>query len=168
LTTLPGHATLVLVLTTNIGGSNTSMSIAEHIGHSLSTHRKVPNDRGVMAIAIFKLVKGTLLLALATGALALLHSDLTSVVMQWVDALQVDPDNKYVQWVLKTVMSVDDRKTKTLSAGTFLFAGLVLTEGIGLLLQKKWAAYLTTIATASFVPLESLSLQKSLVSQKLS
>jgi uncharacterized membrane protein (DUF2068 family) len=136
------------------------MSIAERIGGGVSTHRKVPNDRGVKAIAIFKLVKGTLLLALATGALALLHSDLTNVVMQWVDALQVDPDNKYVQRLLETVMSVDDRKIKTLSAGTFLFAGLFLTEGIGLLLQKKWAAYLTIIATASFVPLEVFELTK--------
>ena len=140
--------------------SDTPMSIAEHTGGSVSTHRKVPNDRGVKAIAIFKLAKGTLLLALATGALALLHSDLTNVVMQWVDALQVDPDNKYVQRLLETVMSVDDRKIKALSAGTFLFAGLFLTEGIGLLLQKNWAAYLTIIATASFVPLEVFELAK--------
>jgi len=35
-----------------------------------------------------------------------------------------------------------------------------LTEGIGLLLQKKWAAYLTIIATASFVPLEVFELAK--------
>ena len=88
------------------------MSIAERIGGGVSTHRKVPNDRGVKAIAIFKLVKGTLLLALATGALALLHSDLTNVAMQWVDALQVDPDNKYVQRLLETVMSVDELAKK--------------------------------------------------------
>ena len=100
------------------------MSIAERIGGGVSTHRKVPNDRGVKAIAIFKLLRERSCLALATGALALLHSDLTNVVMQWVDALQVDPDNKYVQRLLETVMSVDDRKIKTLSAGTFLFAGL--------------------------------------------
>src|SRR5437870_3625577 len=61
---------------------------------------------------------------------------------------------------LETVMSVDERKIKTLSAGTFLFAGLFLTEGIGLLLQKKWGAYLTIIATASFVPLEVFELAK--------
>jgi 23S rRNA-/tRNA-specific pseudouridylate synthase len=32
--------------------------------------------------------------------------------MQWVDALQVDPDNKYVQRLLETVMSVDELAKK--------------------------------------------------------
>jgi uncharacterized membrane protein (DUF2068 family) len=41
-----------------------------------------------------------------------------------------------------------------LSGLTFFYASLFLTEGIGLLRQKRWAEYLTVVATASLIPLE--------------
>jgi uncharacterized membrane protein (DUF2068 family) len=40
------------------------------------------------------------------------------------------------------------------SFGTFFYAALLLTEGVGLALGKRWAEYFTIIATASFIPLE--------------
>jgi len=41
-----------------------------------------------------------------------------------------------------------------LAVGTFVYAAVFLVEGTGLLLRKRWAEYLTTIVTASFVPFE--------------
>jgi uncharacterized membrane protein (DUF2068 family) len=38
--------------------------------------------------------------------------------------------------------------------GTFFYSALSLTEGTGLLLRKRWAAYLTIISTGAFLPLE--------------
>ena len=38
--------------------------------------------------------------------------------------------------------------------------GLFVVEGMGLWRQKRWAEYLTVIATASFVPLEVYELVK--------
>jgi uncharacterized membrane protein (DUF2068 family) len=37
---------------------------------------------------------------------------------------------------------------------TFAYSGVALTEGIGLLLEKVWAEYLTLILTISFLPWE--------------
>jgi hypothetical protein len=35
-----------------------------------------------------------------------------------------------------------------------VYAGLLLTEGLGLLLRKRWAEYLTIITTAGLIPIE--------------
>ncbi len=46
------------------------------------------------------------------------------------------------------LLSLDDRKLKAIGAGTFFYAALLLTEGIGLLLRRRWAEYFTVIVTA--------------------
>src|SRR5205807_9544378 len=94
---------------------------------------------GLILIGIFKLLKGLLLLAVGIGALKLLHKDIAEVVTRWAEALRVDPDNGYIHGILTKVFWVTPKQLKELSAGTFTYAGLLLTEGIGLLLQKHWA-----------------------------
>jgi len=66
-------------------------------------------DRWIVLIAVFKLVKGVLLISAAIGALRLLHKDVAEVVERWIDALRVDPDNRYVQALLLKVLTVNDR-----------------------------------------------------------
>jgi len=107
-----------------------------------------------MLIAAFKLFKGLVLLAVAIGALRLLHRDLAGVVDHWVNAFRVDPHNRYLHWLLAKLPMVDDRKLKELSIGTFIYAAVFLTEGTGLAFHKRWAEYFTIITTSSFLPLE--------------
>lgn len=111
-------------------------------------------DRLIWLIAAFKLLKGLLLIALGIGALSLIHKDAAGVVEHWINLLRVDPDNRYVQKLLLKLSFLDQHKLEEIGAGTFLYAGLFLTEGIGLFLRKLWAQYLTIIITASFIPLE--------------
>ncbi len=117
---------------------------------------------GIWLIAIFKLVKAMLLAAVGTGALLLLHKDVADVLAQWIDLFRADPDNHYVHRLLGKLMAVNDRKLEEISAGTFIYAGLLLTEGIGLLLRKRWAEYFTAIMTALFIPLEIYELARRL------
>ncbi len=42
------------------------------------------------------------------------------------------------------------------------YALLYATEGVGLWLQKRWAEYLTTVATASLIPFEIWELTRGL------
>lgn len=112
------------------------------------------HSRGLMLIAAFKLLKGFALLAVAIGALRLLHRDLAGVVDHWVNAFRVDPHNRYIHWLLGKLPAVDDRKLKELSVGTFIYSAVFLTEGVGLALHKRWAEYFTIITTSSFLPLE--------------
>jgi len=47
-----------------------------------------------------------------------------------------------------------------LGVGTLLYAAVFATEGVGLLLAKPWAEYMTTIVTVSFLPIEAYELLK--------
>jgi uncharacterized membrane protein (DUF2068 family) len=105
-------------------------------------------------------VKGLLLLAVALEALHLLHKDLGDVSAVWVAHLHLDIDNRYVDRALGKLLALDDRKLKVISAGTFCYSALLLTEGIGLLLRRRWAEYFTVIVTGSFIPLELYELSR--------
>jgi uncharacterized membrane protein (DUF2068 family) len=112
------------------------------------------HNKGLLAIAIFKWCKSIILCALALGLLTLLHRDIGEVAERITNALRVDPDNRYLGWLLAKLSLVDERKIKTLSALTLVYSALFLVEGTGLFFEKSWAELLTVIATASFIPLE--------------
>ena len=105
-------------------------------------------------IAGFKLAKGLLLVAVGVGALRLLHRDVADVLSSWIAQLHVDPENRHVDRLLGALWGVDDRKLKAVSITAFLYAALLLTEGVGLWFRQRWAEYFTVIVTGSFIPLE--------------
>lgn len=118
-------------------------------------------------IALFKLVKGVALAAVGIGLLHLLHRDLQQTVTHWIDVLRVDPDSRFIHRILSRVLGVSPRQLRELSVGTFLYAGLFLTEGVGLLLRKRWAEYFTIISTGSLIPLELYELVERFSAVKL-
>ena len=109
---------------------------------------------GLFWIAVFKLFKATLLIAAGIGAHKLLHRDVAATVLHWVEILRVDPDNRFIHRLLTRIFAVTPAQLKAASVGTFIYAGLLLTEGMGLLLRKRWAEYFTVITTAGLIPLE--------------
>jgi uncharacterized membrane protein (DUF2068 family) len=111
-------------------------------------------DIGILLIAIFKLFKAALLLAVGIGLLSLLHKDVASALKNFLSVLHVDHDNHYIHGLVMKLGLASDHQLEAISAGSFFYAALLGTEGIGLLLKKQWAEYLTIIATASFIPLE--------------
>jgi uncharacterized membrane protein (DUF2068 family) len=116
--------------------------------------------RCLRLIAAFKLFKGLVLFAVGVGAVKLLHKDLAFEFERWADIFRVDPNNRFIHHLLERFSILDDRKLKELSVGTFFYSALLLTEGIGLLLGKRWAEFFTIIATSSFIPLEVYELTK--------
>ena len=118
------------------------------------------HGRGLRLIAAFKLLKGLALLALGIGALKLLHKDVEAIIVHWINVFQVDPHSHYLQLLLEKLSILDDRRLKELSAGTFIYSAIFLTEGAGLAFRKSWAEYLTIITTASLLPLEVYELAK--------
>ena len=105
-------------------------------------------------IAAFKLIKGALLILIGFGALHFIHRDIADSVQHYADVFRVDPENHHLNNLLVKTSLVTDRQLEEIGLGTFLYAGLFLTEGIGLLLRKRWAEYFTVIVTGSFIPLE--------------
>ena len=114
----------------------------------------------LVLIGLFKLLKGLMLIAAGVVALKLLHKDIADVVTHWVEMLGIDPEGRFVHRILAKLFSTSSKQLKDLSAGLFIYAGLFLTEGVGLLLQKHWAEYLTVITTSTLIPLEVYELAK--------
>lgn len=126
-----------------------------------ANHSRRPHDgRGLRVIAIFKLVKALLLIAVGIGAIKLLHKDLTDIASDWIAAMRVDPDNRLVHGLIAKLGLMNDRKLEELSFGSFFYAALLLTEGVGLWMKKRWAEYLTIIITCSLIPLELYEIAK--------
>jgi len=112
---------------------------------------KKHHDMGFMAIAILKLVKGLLLFLIGVGALSLMRRDTTAVVTHWAHMFQVDMHSKFIQrWLLRLGLM----RHRDLAVVAFFYSGLMFTEGIGLLMEKVWAEYMTIFITASFIPIE--------------
>jgi len=108
----------------------------------------------IRVIALFKLLKAALLIAVGMSALHLLHKDVASVAEHWVRVLGLDPGNRYVDKALAKVADLTPQKIRNFGIVSFIYAGLFLTEGIGLWMVKRWAEWFSVIITTSLVPFE--------------
>ena len=105
-------------------------------------------------IALFKLLKAAVLIAVGVGALKLLHKDVGAAVEHWVEMLGLDPNSHAIDAVLQKASNVTPDKLKELGVGSMIYAALFLVEGVGLWLEKRWAECLTVIITGSLIPFE--------------
>lgn len=105
-------------------------------------------------IAVYKLIKVLLLVALALGEARLRDSSLTDKLLIWASArphgLEHDVVTRLIQWLSGLTSS----RMHALRIVTLAYAAVFATEGIGLWMQKPWAEWLTVIITASLIPLE--------------
>jgi uncharacterized membrane protein (DUF2068 family) len=118
------------------------------------------HDQGLLLIGLFKLGKSILFLCLGFGAVHLLHKDIADEVMRLATALKFDPESRLVSLVLDKVGLIDAHRLRQISAATFGYSAVALTEGIGLLMEKVWAEYLTLFLTISFLPWELYELAR--------
>ena len=113
------------------------------------------SDRTILRlIAIFKLLKAIALIAIGVGALKLLHRDVFITLEHWIVMSGLDPGNRWVERGIEKVSNLSHAKVRGLGIVSFIYAGLFLTEGIGLWLMKRWAEWFTIIITSSLVPVE--------------
>jgi uncharacterized membrane protein (DUF2068 family) len=108
----------------------------------------------VRAIGVFKLAKAALLLMVGLVALRLVHTDVTGVLEQWVPRLGIASGSWYVGRLLVEAAKLTPTRLIDVGVGSFIYAALFLTEGIGLWLLKRWAEWMTIVITSSLVPVE--------------
>jgi uncharacterized membrane protein (DUF2068 family) len=124
--------------------------------------KKNPNvsasERWIVAIGAWKLLETALLLILGIGALKLLHKDLVDVVTRFIIDIGRDPEGHFANLILEKVALIDPHRLKQISIAVFAGAGLHAIEGVGLVLRKVWAEYITLILTASFLPWEAIEI----------
>jgi uncharacterized membrane protein (DUF2068 family) len=112
------------------------------------------HDSGLMLIGGFKLVEAVFFLLVGAGALHYLHRDLAEATLRMAARLRVDPEGRIVGFVLDHLDSVTAHRLRQIGLYTFIYAGLRVTEGLGLVFEKAWAEYLTVGVTVSFLPWE--------------
>jgi uncharacterized membrane protein (DUF2068 family) len=116
------------------------------------------HHRWLEFIGVLKLLKGAFFVALGFGLLRMLHHDLYMFALQMVEALHLDPDRQAIATLLDKITLLNDHRLKQLSAVVFIYAGLDFIEGIGLVLEKRWAEYFTLVLTVALLPLEAIKL----------
>jgi len=62
--------------------------------------------------------------------------DIGRVVEEWVARTGLDPGSRYVGRLLLTAVSLTPTKIRDLAVGSFIYAALFLTEGIGLVVAE--------------------------------
>jgi uncharacterized membrane protein (DUF2068 family) len=105
-------------------------------------------------IAVFKLLKASLLIVVGAGILRLIHNDLATELDHWIARLGLDPGNRYVDHLLSKADSISPHQVRDLGLGSLVYAALFMTEGIGLWLLQRWAEWFTVVITASLLPIE--------------
>jgi uncharacterized membrane protein (DUF2068 family) len=111
-------------------------------------------------IAVFKFFKVATLIAVGIGALKLFHQGSDGVLQHWVSELGINPGGHYADLAMSKIISLPPEKLKDVGFGSFVYAALFLTEGIGLWMMKPWAEWFTVIITGSLVPLEVYEIVK--------
>ena len=126
------------------------------------------HHNGLLTIAIFKWCNAVLLCVVAFGLLKLLHRDVSEVAENFLSSLRVDSDNEFLGMILNKLSLLDDPKLKTASAISLGYGALFTVEGFGLYFEKRWAEYLTIVATALFLPVEVYELFQKVDALKIS
>ncbi|GAC1660039.1 MAG: hypothetical protein NVS9B15_24130 [Acidobacteriaceae bacterium] len=127
----------------------------ETVGHSSGHH-----DKGLLVIGGFKLVEAVFFVLVGMGALHFLHSDLGDAALKLATRLRVDPEGRLVTFVLDHVDALTAHRLRQIGIVTFLYAAVRVAEGVGLLMEKLWAEYLTVGVTAAFLPWEMYEIVK--------
>jgi uncharacterized membrane protein (DUF2068 family) len=125
------------------------------------------SERWIILIGVWKLLEAALLLILGIGALKLLHKDLVDVVTRFIIDIGRDPEGHFANLILDKVALIDPHRLKQISIAIFAGATLHLIEGVGLVLRKTWAEYVTLILTASFLPWEVIEIIRHTTSIKV-
>jgi uncharacterized membrane protein (DUF2068 family) len=118
-------------------------------------------------IAVLKFLEaaGVILAGLAT--LKLLTPSTLDSVLAWSQALPGPSERHFVQRALDHLSGITPRQVRTLGLGAFLFAAIFLLEGVGLWLERRWAEWLSIVATSLFIPLELLEIVRHVSAPKL-
>jgi uncharacterized membrane protein (DUF2068 family) len=108
----------------------------------------------IRCIGVFKLLKAASLIVVGFGILKLIHEDVAMQLDHWIATLGFDPGSRMISHAIQKAINLSPTKFKEFGFVSFVYAGLFLTEGIGLCLLKHWAEWFTVVITSSLLPFE--------------
>jgi len=109
---------------------------------------------GLAVIAVFKVVKGVLLLLVGLGLLKLVHAEIATLFSLLIEALHLNADSRLIHALVLKIDALQPKSVLLAGLVSLGYAGMLLVEGIGLWLEFTWAAYLTVVSTSLLLPFE--------------
>jgi len=116
------------------------------------------HDAFIKVIIIERIVKAIVLVALGTGLLVAGRKGWLDIWASWAeDQLNLNVGrNIIVQLLLRLITYIGAFNHVTiLGISAIAYAALEATEGVGLAMRRRWAEYLTVIATGILIPYEA-------------
>jgi uncharacterized membrane protein (DUF2068 family) len=126
--------------------------------HALAKRCYKKADWTILAIGMLKLAKSATLLALGVALVHWRNQDLGDVASRWISHIWLGR-SQMDAWLVKLSL-VRKETISEFAVGSFAYSVLLLVEGIGLCLRKRWAEFLTVGITASLLPLELYELHR--------
>jgi uncharacterized membrane protein (DUF2068 family) len=123
---------------------------------SVATARR--HNKGLVLIAVYKLLLALFFIALGVGALRLVGKDVGDIAFRIASDLKFNPEARFVHFILERASLLEDPMLRRIGFAAFCYAAIGVAEGIGLYLEKAWAEYLTLVITASFLPWEIMEM----------
>jgi uncharacterized membrane protein (DUF2068 family) len=117
-------------------------------------------ERLVPVIGVFKLVKAAVLVS---AGLVLLLGAPKEIALHLEHAFQwlgISAGRTTIRWLIERVWGLDSSAERRLALFSMGYAAVFLVEGVGLLLRRHWAEWLTVFVTGSFIPLEVYELAR--------
>ena len=139
-------------------GDDAGRGIRQEMRRHVAKH----HDKGLLAIGLFKLVEAAFFLLVGVGALHYVNRDLGDAILRLAVKLRRDPEGRLVGFLLGHVDEITAHRLREIGVYTFVYAALRVTEGVGLVLEKAWAEYLTVAITISFLPWEMYEIARRL------
>jgi|SRR5215467_7715917 len=130
------------------------MSDPVHVPAILQEPRR---HRYLKLIALFKIFKGVLLLGLGFSLLFLNYRPTwLDQISDWVDDQLLLHHTKVVVFLLNKLQEIVTGGGALRATGflALFYCAVLLTEGIGVYMEKRWAELLMIFATGALIPLE--------------
>ena len=110
--------------------------------------------RLVWLIAAERTARGVLLVAAGIYLLAKSGSNFGSVANHLARRLELDPQRPFIRHLVAKLGHLKQHEVKLFGGLALGYAALEITEGVGLFYRRRWAEWLTVVATSLLVPLE--------------
>jgi uncharacterized membrane protein (DUF2068 family) len=110
--------------------------------------------RLIWLIALERTLRGVLLLAAGIYLLVKSGANFGDIANHIARRLELDPNTPWIRHVIDKLGHLRKHQVRLFGALAIGYAALEITEGVGLFYRKRWAEWLTVVATSLLVPLE--------------
>src|SRR5579863_1042562 len=82
------------------------------------------HNKGLVLIAVYKLLYSLLIVAIGVGALRLVNKDVGDILTRIASDLRFNPEGRFVHFVLERASLLDDPTLRRIGFGAFCYAAI--------------------------------------------